>query len=94
MLVKITVDFWLPRDENLKKIWVRFVNRKDWSPSNSTHAPLSTSALKVPIRILRTSPKKRNMFADEYVEFVNEDKIMKFEIIDETLALPGYIIAK
>ena len=60
----------------------------------STHAPSTTSALKVPIRILQTSPKKHNVFADEYVEFVNEDKIMKFEGIDETLASPGYTIAK
>ena len=44
----------------------------------STHTPLSTSALKVPIRILRTSPKKHNMFANEHVEFVNDGKIMKF----------------
>ena len=34
------------------------------------------------------------MFADEYVEFVNIDKIMKSESIDETLAPPGYTIAK
>ena len=60
----------------------------------STHASSSTSAIKAPIRIPRISPKKRNMFADEYVEFVNNDKIMKFEIIDETLAPPGYTVAK
>ena len=59
----------------------------------STHAPSSTSALKVPIRILQTSPKKHSLFADEYVQFVNEGKIMKFESIDETLAPPGYTIA-
>ena len=36
MLVKITqLFFWFPRDDDLKKIWVIFVNRKDWSPSNS-----------------------------------------------------------
>ena len=34
------------------------------------------------------------MFADEYVEFVNNDKTMKFESIDETLAPTGYTIAK
>ena len=34
------------------------------------------------------------MFADEYVKFVNNDKIMKFETFEETLAQPGYIIAK
>ena len=60
----------------------------------STHASSSTSALKVPIRIPRKSPKKRNVFADEYLEFVNNDKIMKFESIDETLAPPGYTITK
>ena len=85
-----TVVFSFPRDDDLKKIWVRFVNRKDWSPSNSSvicikhfekkylkmgerkkrcrlhmrkkpvptifdpsaHAYSSTSALKVPIRIM------------------------------------------
>ena len=52
----------------------------------STHASSNTSALK--------ALKKRNVFADEYVEFVNNDKIMKFESIDETLAPPGYAIAK
>ena len=60
----------------------------------STHASSSISALKAPIRIPQKSPKKRNVFADEYVEFVNKDKIMKFESIDETLAPPGYTIAK
>ena len=60
----------------------------------STHASSSTSALKAPIRIPRKSPKKRNVFADEYVEFVNNVKTMKFESIDETLAPPGYTIAK
>ena len=30
-----TVVFSFPRDDDLKKIWVIFVNRKDWSPSNS-----------------------------------------------------------
>ena len=127
-----TVNFSFPRDDDLKKIWVRFVNRKDWSPSNSsvicikhfekkylkmgegknrcrldmsmkpvptifdpsTHASSSAiSVLKAPIRIPRKSPKKRNVFAAEYVEFVNNDK-MKFEIIDETLAPPVYTIAK
>ena len=85
-----TVVFSFPRDDGLKKIWVRFANRKDWCPSNSsvicikhfgkkylkmgerkkrcrlhmskkpvptifdpsTHAYSSTSALKVPIRIM------------------------------------------
>ena len=51
----------------------------------STHASSNTSALK--------ALKKRNVFADKYVEFVNNDKIKKFESIDETLA-PGYTIAK
>ena len=60
----------------------------------SPHVSSSTSALKAPIRIPRKSRKKRNVFADEYVEFVNNDKIMKFESIDETLAPPGYAIAK
>ena len=60
----------------------------------STHASSSTSALKAPIRIPRKSPKKRNVFVDQYVEFVNKDKIMKFESIDEDLAPPGYRIAK
>ena len=60
----------------------------------STHASSSTSALKAPIKIPRKSPKKRSVFADEYVEFVNNDKIMKFESTDETLAPPGYTIAK
>ena len=60
----------------------------------STHASSSISALKAPIRIPQKSPKKRNVFADEYVEFVNKDKIMKFESIDETLAPPGYTISK
>ena len=127
-----TVVFSCPRDDDLKKTCVRFVNRKDWSPSNSsvicikhyqkkclkmgegkkrcrldmsmkpvptifdpsTHASSSTSALKAPVRIPRKSPKKRNVFADEYVEFVNDDKIMKFESVDETLAPPGYTFAK
>ena len=31
-----TVVFLFPRDDDLKKIWVRFVNRKDWFPSNSS----------------------------------------------------------
>ena len=52
----------------------------------STPASSNTSALK--------ALKKRNVFADEYVEFVNNNKIMKFESIDETLAPPGYTIAK
>ena len=30
-----TVVFSFPRDDDLKKILVSFVNRKDWSPSNS-----------------------------------------------------------
>ena len=60
----------------------------------STHAFSSTSALKAPIRIPQKSPKKRNVFADEYVEFVNNNKIMKFESTDETLAPRGYTIAK
>ena len=55
----------------------------------STHASLSTRALKVPIRIPQKLPKKSNVFVDEYVEFVNNDKIMKFESIDEDLAPPG-----
>ena len=127
-----TVVFSFPRDDDLKKIWVRFVNRKDWSPSNSSvicikyfekkylkmgegkkrsrldmsmkpvptifgpsiHASSSRSALKAPIRIPRKSSKKRNVFAGEYVEFVNNDKIMEFESTDETLAPSGYTIAK
>ena len=52
----------------------------------STHASSNTSTLK--------ALKKRNVFAGEYAEFVNNDKIMKFESIDETLAPPGYTIAK
>ena len=60
----------------------------------STHASSSTSALNAPIRIPRKSAKKRNVFADEYVEFVNNDKIMKFESTDEILAPTGYTIAK
>ena len=60
----------------------------------STHESSSTSALKAPIRIPRKCPKQRNVFADEYVEFANNDKIMKFEGIDETSAPPGYTIAK
>ena len=60
----------------------------------SSHASSSTSALKPPIRIPRKCPKKRNVFADEYVAFVNSDKILKFESNDYTLALPGYKIAK
>ena len=59
-----------------------------------SHAFSSTSALKAPIRIPWKSPKKHNVFAEEYVEFVNNDKTMKFESIDETLAPPGYTIAK
>ena len=34
------------------------------------------------------------MFADEYVEFVKNNKIMKFESTDETFAPLGYTIAK
>ena len=60
----------------------------------STHASSSTSASKAPIRTPRKSPKKRNVLADEYLEFVNNDKIMKFESIDETLAPPWYTITK
>ena len=60
----------------------------------STHASSSTSTLKAPIRIPRKSAKKRSVFADKHVEFVNNDKIMKFESIDETLAPPGHKIAK
>ena len=58
----------------------------------STQTSSSTSALKVPIRIPRKSPEKRNVFAEEYVEFVNNDKIIKSESIDETLARAGYTI--
>ena len=60
----------------------------------SIHASSSRSALKAPIRIPRKSSKKRNVFAGEYVEFVNNDKIMEFESTDETLAPSGYTIAK
>ena len=60
----------------------------------STHASSNTSALKAPIRIPRKFPKECNVFADEYVEFVNNDKIMKFDSIDETLVPPGYTTAK
>ena len=60
----------------------------------STHASSSTSALKALIRIPQKSPKNCNVFADEYVKFVSNGKILKFEIIDETLAPPGYKIAK
>ena len=49
---------------------------------------------KAPTRIPQKSPTKRNVFVDEYVEFANNDKIMKFESIDETLAPRGYTIAK
>ena len=59
-----------------------------------SHAFSGTSVLKAPIRIPWKSPKKHNVFADEYVEFVNNDKTMKFESIHETLAPPGYTIAK
>ena len=31
-----TVAFSFPRDDDLKKILVRFVNREDWPPSNSS----------------------------------------------------------
>ena len=34
------------------------------------------------------------MFADEYVEFVKNNKIMKFESTYETFAPLGYTIAK
>ena len=61
---------------------------------SSTRASSSTNALKAPIRIPQKSPRKHNFFTDEYVEFVNDDKIMKFESIDETLAPPRYTIAK
>ena len=119
-----TVVFSFPRDDDLKKILVRFVNRKDWSPSNSsvicikhfekeylkmgegkkrcrldmsmkpiptlfdlsTHASSSTSALKAPIRIPRKSPKKRNVFADEYVEFVNNDKNLLLDIMKDIIS--------
>ena len=40
----------------------------------SSHTSSSTSALKAAIKIPRESPKKRNVFADEYVEFVNNGK--------------------
>ena len=60
----------------------------------STQASSSTSTLKAPIRIPQKSSSKRNVFADECVEFVNNDKIIKFESIDETLAPSGYTIAK
>ena len=88
MLVKITVVFLFPRDDNLSMKPVPTIF------DLSTHASPSTSALKASIRIPRKSPKKRNVFADEYVEFVNNVKTMKFESIDETLAPPGYTIAK
>ena len=39
-------------------------------------------------------PKKRNVFADTYVELVNNGKIVKFESIDEDLVPPGYTIHK
>ena len=62
-----------------------------WSVNSASS---SNGALKAPIRIPRKSPKKRYVFADEYVEFVNIDKIMKSESIDETLPPPGYTIVK
>ena len=52
----------------------------------STHASSSTSALKAPIRIPRKSPKKRNVFADEYVEFVNNDKNLLLDIMKDIIS--------
>ena len=43
---------------------------------------------------MRKFPKKRNVFADTYVELVNNGKIVKFESIDEDLVPPGYTIHK
>ena len=60
----------------------------------STHTSSSTSALKAPIRIPRKFPKKYKAFADEYVDFVNNDKIMKFGSTDATLAPTRYTITK
>ena len=118
------VVFSLPCDDDLKKIWVRFVNRKIWSPSNSsvicinhfekeylkveegkkrcrldmrmkpvpttfdlsTHASSSTSALKAPIRVPRKFPKKLNVFGDEYVEFVNNDKNLLLDIMKDIIS--------
>ena len=33
---KLTV-FSFPKEEHLRKIWIRFVNRKDWEPTNSSY---------------------------------------------------------
>ena len=52
----------------------------------STHASSSTSALNAPIRIPWKSPKKRNVFADEYVEFVNNDKNLLLDIMKDIIS--------
>ena len=55
---------------------------------------LQVQALEKPQSEYRENPLRNVVFADEYVKFVNNDKIMKLESIDETLASPGYTIAK
>ena len=29
--------FLFPKEEDLRKIWMKFVNRKDWEPTNSSY---------------------------------------------------------
>ena len=32
-----TTVFSFPKEEHLRKIWTKFVNRKDWEPTNSSY---------------------------------------------------------
>ena len=32
-----TTVFSFPKEEHLRKIWIKFVNRKDWEPTNSSY---------------------------------------------------------
>ena len=29
------IVFSFPKEEHLRKIWIKFVNKKDWEPTNS-----------------------------------------------------------
>ena len=33
---EITTVFFFPKDEDLRKRWIKFVNRKDWKPTSSS----------------------------------------------------------
>ena len=38
-----TSAFSFPKEEHLRKIWIKFVNRKDWEPNNSSYVCIKHS---------------------------------------------------